>query len=51
MDALDALWRPLIAQAAAWRPGAPMVELDATLDFMREALARAGVMGDSFSAP
>jgi Aminoglycoside adenylyltransferase, C-terminal domain/Nucleotidyltransferase domain len=37
-DALDVHWRPLIEQAAAWRPGAPMAGQDVVLEFMRYAL-------------
>jgi hypothetical protein len=43
MDALDATWRPLIEQAVTWLPGAPMAGMEVALDFIRYALARAGI--------
>jgi predicted nucleotidyltransferase len=45
LETLDARWRPLIEQAAAWRPGAPMAGQDVTLEFMRWALAGSRVEG------
>jgi hypothetical protein len=43
MGALDPAWRPLIEQAVTWQPGAPMAGVEVTQDFIRYALARAGI--------